>query len=262
MSAKQSEAMPTEDESAETNTLLLTHIIFELVQHLDFRTLLRCQRVCRKWRSVIHRSAKARETLFLKSSDELFNAFKAAEEQCIAQRMPEAWDPPQERILERPEFRALFNPWVFTHDWYHPDAPGPSSGLRGDFRFTDRISSGHVYFRFKPAYLCLLINRDGASWNTMFLTQPPIRRVLATVSGSCISRKTFDVEVEEGIKIGDIMACLRGTEAGKFDERKGGLIPLTAGLCLKFDEHFTGVSFMPLQYLDTDESGNEVTVTT
>lgn len=92
MSPTQSEAMPTEDELTETNTLLLiiTHIIFELVRHLDFRTLLRCQRVCRIRRSVIHRSPKARETLFLKSSDELFNAFKAAEEQCIAQRMPEA----------------------------------------------------------------------------------------------------------------------------------------------------------------------------
>lgn len=94
----------------------------------------------------------------------------------------------------------------------------------------------------------------------MFLTQPPVRRVLATISGSRKSRKTFDLEVEEGIKIGDIMACLRDTDAGNFDQRSSGLIPDTVELRLVFDEHFTGVNFMPLQYLETDESGNEVTV--
>ncbi|MCG4255606.1 F-box protein, partial [Acetobacter senegalensis] len=66
--------------ASKPDALLLPDILFELLPHLDFCSLLTCQRVCRTWASAISRSRDAQQRLFLVPDDRPFEAFKAAEE--------------------------------------------------------------------------------------------------------------------------------------------------------------------------------------
>ncbi|KAF2627129.1 hypothetical protein BU25DRAFT_458935 [Macroventuria anomochaeta] len=252
---------PGSSGAAETHALLLPDVIFEFVLYLDFHTLLRCQRVCHTWKSVIDRSREARQTLFLEASNSTFAAFKAAEEHGITARLPPAFQPAQQRIPLRPEFRALFNPWIYMHGC----EPICSSfdGLEDPWRrrqppiwrFTDRVSSGRLDFCFTPAELVSVVDQTGASWDRMFLTQPPVRRVLITVQGGYMPAEYFDLEKDRGVKIGDVVSWLRDTKAVKvMRERKGDTNFTTVDL--KFDEHFTGVRFMPLPQLVTGQFGD------
>lgn len=100
-----------------------------------------------------------------------------------------------------------------------------------------------------------LVNVWQASWLKMFLTQPPIKRVIVSVGDGYGPSATFDIEKPEGVRIGDVMAKLRGSHAVKFlgamDQGERTRI-----VSLKIDEHFEGVRFMPLQQLVKDKSGN------
>lgn len=150
---------PARPTKADNHALLLPDLVFSIVEHLDFHSLLRCQRVCKTWRSVILGSREARQTLFLESDTAPFDAFKAAEEHDIAARNPLAWKLPAYRIRLRPEFRAMFNPWIFTHGCT-PIYPFPENGMvfywyhkPALWSFTDRVSGGRLEYSFRPAEL-------------------------------------------------------------------------------------------------------------
>ena len=244
--------------SASTQALLLPDVLFELILHLDFHALLCCQCVCRTWKSVIDRSHEARQTLFLDTDDRRFEDFKAAEEYDIAIASDPAFQHPQQRIPLRPEFRALFNPWVFTHGCEPIATWGCSPAMRKiapAWRFTDRVSSGRLDFCLMPFELINVVDQMEASWNKMFLTQPPVKRVLVNVQGGYMSAEDFDIEKEEGVRIGDIMGKVRGTNAVKVMRGRKGDKDFTT-LELKFDEHFAGKKFWPLQRLEMDRLGN------
>ena len=251
--------------SAETNILLLPDVIFELIAHLDFHSLLTCQRVCRAWASVISRSREAQQALFLVSDDEPFHAFKAAEEHDIATKAPAAWQLPSERVTKRNEFRALFNPWIFIQD-PDPIAPAASQEWIQEWslqpkrrsivwRFTDRVSSGRLDFSYTRADLVSVVDAGQASWNKMFITQPPVRRVVLSVQAGYIPEENFDIEKGDGVRIGDVMEKVRGTNGVKALRGRKGIEDFTI-LSLKFDEHFTGVRFMSFKQLVEDEFGN------
>lgn len=244
-----------------THALLLPDILFSLVPHLDFHSLLRCQRVCKTWASVISRSRGAKQTLFLEPSSEPFNAFKAAEEHDIATKAASAFKPPQKRIPRRPEFRALFSPWIWTHGCdpirQHSERVEDSWGRRQPpvWRFTDRVSSGRLDFCFRPDELVRFVGADGASCNRMFLTQPPVKRAVITVQGGYMLSETFDVEKDEGVKTGDVVERIRESKAVRVMRGRKGHTDFTT-VDLNFDEHFTGVRFLKLEQLVTDQFGN------
>lgn len=217
---------------------------------------------------MISRSRRARQTLFLESSGKPFAAFKEAEEHDINAASAVAFKPPQQRILLRPEFRALFNPWIFRHG-SEPILYNPCeefSILYWDkrqpplWRFTDRISSGRLDFCFTPSELVKFVDQADASFNKMFLTQPPAKRVLITVQGGYMQKEEFDVEQDDGVRIGEIVSRARGTTAFKVMRERNGDRDFTT-IDLKFDEHFAGVKFMPLRQCVQDQFGNVYTKT-
>jgi hypothetical protein len=244
---------------AKPNVLLLPEVVFELITHLDCLSLLRCQRVCRTWASAISRSRDAQQRMFKVADDRPFQDFKAAEEHDIATEAPAAWKKPSDRIPRRPEFRQLFNPWVFKQgrnpfemyrrfECRHLGRPA--------WRFTNRVCSGRLDFVYlDPHKLVALVNVSQASWLKMFLTQPPIKRVIVSVGNGYGPSETFDIEKPEGVRIGDVMAKLKRSHAvnflGAMDQGERSRI-----VSLKIDEHFEGVRFMPLQQLVKDKSGN------
>ncbi|KAF3039600.1 hypothetical protein E8E12_009441 [Didymella heteroderae] len=246
------------------HALLLPDIFYSIVAHLDFHSLLCGQRVCQTWKSVIARSYEARQTLFLASDNLPFEAFKAAEESDIASRNPRAWQRPSQRIRSRPEFRAMFNPWIFMHG-----CEAISSAADSDFaqynlgyrrappmwRFTDRVSSGRLEFCFTPADLIRFASNAVSSCNAMFLTQPPVKRVLIVVQGGYMPEEKVDLEKDEGVRIGDVLSFVRGTKAVAVMSKRRGKKDFTT-IDLKFDEHFTGVRFMQMQQLVKDGYGN------
>ena len=244
---------------AKPNVLLLPKVVFELITHLDCLSLLSCQRVCRAWASAISRSPDAQQRLFMVADDRPFLALKAAEEHDIATKAPAAWKKPSERITRRPEFRQLFNPWFYKQgrnpfemyrrfDCRHLGRP--------TWRFTDRVCSGRLDFVYHdPHKLVALVNGSQASCFRMLLTQPPIKRVIVSVGNGYGPSETFDIERAEGVRIGDVMAKLKGSHAvnflGAMDQGERTRI-----VSLKIDEHFEGVRFMPLQQLVKDKHGN------
>lgn len=247
--------------SAKPNVLLLPEVVFELILHLDFHSLLCCQRVCQTWDSVISRSREAQQKLFLVPDDGPFNAFKAVEERDITTRASAAWEKPSQRIPQRSEFRNLFNPWIFMQgcDPLSLSTNDGASQVRYPYRrpatiwrFTDRVSSGHLDLVFSSADLIALVAATQASWNRMFFTQPPVKRVLLSVRRGYSSHETFDFETDEGIRIGDVMRSPKMVRFAREQRDKNELTTMT----LKFDEHFTGVRFMPLQQLVKDQYGN------
>ena len=253
----------------ELHALLVPDVVFEIVLHLDFHTILRCQRVCRIWKYVISRSREARQILFLEPSGKPFATFKKTEENDISAASAMAFKPPQQRILLRRELRALFNPWTFMHgsDPISQNLGDAFSRLYWDrkpsplWRFTDRISSGRLDFCFIPSELVKFVDQADASLNKMFLTQPPVKRVLITVQGGYMPNEEFDVEKDVGVKIGDILSRIRDTRAVKVMRGKNGDTDFTT-IDLRFDEHFTGVKFMPLQQCARDQFGNVYTKNT
>ncbi|KAJ4344148.1 hypothetical protein N0V95_006310 [Ascochyta clinopodiicola] len=263
--------MATNAAPTETHALLLPDILFDIIIHLDFYTLLQCQRVCRTWRSVIQKSHQARQTLFLEVDREPFNAFIDAEEHDIACCEDTAFTSPQIRAPKRPEFRSLFNPWIYMHNFdpINPgrQIPGKHSAAAPPltswapkrrpvlWRFTDRVSSGRLEFCLTQPQIMTLVNDVEASWNHMFLTQPPVKRVLMTVQGGCMLGSTFDVEKGEGVRIGELVACLRKAKPVRAATRSMGDENLTT-IDLRFDEHFTGVKFTVLRQLVMDRFGN------
>lgn len=268
MSQAMTEATSTLAET-DVHVLLPAEVIFEVLAHLDFHSLLTCQRVCRTWASVISRSREAQQRLFLTSDDEPFKAFKAAEEHDIATRAPAAWQRPAERVRQRPEFRALFNPWIFMQDCDPIASTDPVSDWMSYYsprrpsicwRFTDRVSSGRLDFCYIPANFVSMVDATQASWNQMFLTQPPVKRVLLSVQGGYLPEEKFDIEKEAGVKIGDVMEKVRSTKAVKIMRGRKGDRDFTT-VDMKFDEHFTGARFMPLQQLVEDEFQNVNTIT-
>ncbi|KAJ4379537.1 hypothetical protein N0V86_004718 [Didymella sp. IMI 355093] len=253
--------------AAETDTqaLLLPDILFSIFPHVDFYSLLRCQRVCKTWKSVISRSRSARQTLFLEADSSPFALFQAAEEHDLASHAAAAWQEPSQRIPARAEFRAMFNPWIYTHGCapisVNTQAQDGFEGFlrRASYcpvwRFTDRVSAGRLDFCFTPAELVRFVRPRGASWEAMFLTQPPVRRVLVAVQGGYMADENFDVEREGGVKIGDVVSVIRGAKSvAVMKKRRGGKDYTTVKL--SFDEHFTGVRFMKMMQLVKDEYGN------
>jgi hypothetical protein len=249
----------------DTQALFLPDILFSIFPHLDFTSLLRCQRVCKTWKSVISRSRPARRILFLEADSAPFALFQAAEEHDLASHAAAAWQRPSQRIPARPEFRAMFNPWIYTHgcapiSMNTGDQDGFASFLRRAscnpvWRFTDRVSAGRLDFCFTPAELVRFVRARGASWEAMFLTQPPVRRVLVAVQGGYMADEKFDVERDGGVRIGDVVSVIRGAKGVvAMKKRRGGKDYTTVKLA--FDEHFTGVRFMKLMQLVQDEYGN------
>ena len=245
---------------ADNHALLLPDLVFSIVEHLDFHSLLRCQRVCKTWRSVTLGSREARQTLFLEPDTAPFDAFKAAEEHDIVARNPPAWKLPAYRILLRPEFRAMFNPWIFTHGC-EPIYPFPEDGIIGYFDrqpmwwgFTDRVSSGRLEYSFVPAELARFASSPDSSFNSMFLTQPPVRRVLVAIRGGYMAEEEATLEKEEGVKIGDVLSFIRKTKAVDVMVKRTGEIDYTI-IDLRFIEQPTDGGFMQMQQLEQDEFG-------
>lgn len=89
----------------------------------------------------------------------------------------------------------------------------------------------------------------------MFLTQPPVKRVLITVQGGYMPQEQVDLEKEEGVRIGDVLSFVRAAKAVAVMSKRKGKKDFTT-IELRFDEHFTGVRFMPMQQLVEDGYGN------
>jgi hypothetical protein len=228
--------------SASARALLLPDVVFELILHLDFYALLRCQRVCRTWKSAIDRSHEARQTLFLAADDQRLEKLMAAKDFDISIASDTAVQDPQERIALRPEFRALFNPWLFSHVcgptimWkYYPDRQKQAPV----WRFTNRVSYGRLDFCFMAPGSIDVVDQVEASWNKMFLTQPPVKRMLVQVYYDLDPVGDFDIEKEEGVRIGDVMEKVKGMKAVKDIRGRKGDKHLMM-LYLKFEEHFAG----------------------
>lgn len=100
-----------------------------------------------------------------------------------------------------------------------------------------------------------MVDDAEASWNTMFLTQPPVKRLKVSVQGGYMPDEEFDVEKEGGVRIGDAVAAIRGSKAvermrGRMGEREFTTVDM------RFDEHFTGVRFVQLQQCARDKFDN------
>jgi len=187
--------------AAATHALLLPDTLFSIVPHLDLHSLLRGKRFCQIWKSVISRSHEARQVLFLETDPTPFEALKAAEEHDIAVRTPAAWQRPSIRIRSRPEFRAMFNPCIFTHGCEaislvdeHEIGAWQSIGYRRMppmWRFTDRVSSGRLDFCLTPADLKRFAGNTASSCESMFLTQPPTKECSSQFrAGICPKRRS------------------------------------------------------------------------
>lgn len=251
---------PARPTKADNHALLLPDLVFSIVEHLDFHSLLRCQRVCKTWRSVILGSREARQTLFLESDTAPFDAFKAAEEHDIAARNPLAWKLPAYRIRLRPEFRAMFNPWIFTHGCT-PIYPFPENGMvlywyhkPALWSFTDRVSGGRLEYSFRPAELARLASSPDSILNSMFLTQPPAKRVIVTVEGGRMTEERVELQKDEGVRIGDVLSFIRKTKAVDVMSKKTGGIDFTT-IEIDFIECPTSGSFMQMQQLESDGFG-------
>jgi hypothetical protein len=250
-------ALPTE---ADNHALLLPDLVFSIVEHLDFHSLLRCQRVCKTWRSVILGSREARQTLFLESDTAPFDAFKAAEQHDIVARNPPAWKLPAHRILLRPEFRAMFNPWVFTHGC-EPIYPFPEDGMVSYWDrepawwgFTDRVSSGRLEYSFIPAELARFASSPDSSSNSMFLTQPPVKKVIVAIQGGYMTEEEVELENDEGVRIGDVLSFIRKTKAVDVMSKRTGEVDFTT-IDVEFNERPTSGGFMQMQQLEEDGFG-------
>lgn len=250
-------SLPTE---ADNHALLLPDLVFSIVEHLDFHSLLRCQSVCKTWRSVILGSREARQTLFLETDSTPFDAFKAAEEHDIAARNPPAWKLPAHRILLRPEFHAMFNPWIFTHGC-EPIYPFPEDGMvsywdrePAPWSFTDRVSCGRLEYSFIPAELARFASSPDSNLNSMFLTQPPAKRVLVAVEGGYMTEERVELRKDEGVRIGDVLSFIRTTKAVDVMSKRTGEIDFTT-IDIEFIEWPTSGSFMQMQQLEADGFG-------
>ena len=159
----------------------------------------------------------------------------------------------------------MFNPWIFTHG-----CEAISSVEENEFnafnltrnrpfpptwRFTDRNSSGRLDFCLTPAELMRLVSSVASTCASMFLTQPPVKRVLITVQGGYLPEEKVDLEKNEGVRIGDILSFVRATIAVAVMSKRKGNKDFTT-LEVKFDEHFRGIRFMPMQQLVKDGYGN------
>lgn len=100
-----------------------------------------------------------------------------------------------------------------------------------------------------------LVSSVGSTCTSMFLTQPPVKRVLITVQGGYLPEEKVDLEKNEGVRIGDILSFVRATMAVAVMRKRKGSKDFTT-LELKFDEHFTGTWFIPMQQLVKDAYGN------
>jgi hypothetical protein len=248
-----------------THALLLPDILFSIVPHLDFHSLLRGKRVCQTWKSVISRSHEARQTLFLDSDSSPFEALKAAEEHGITTRKPPGWERPSNRIRSRPEFCAMFNPWIFTHGCEAISSVNETGFAAYDltgyrlapptWRFTDRVSSGRLDFCLTPAEVMRFAGDIASSYESMFLTQPPVKRVLIAVQGGYMPQEKVDLEKDEGVRIGDVLSFVRATKAVTVMSKRKGKKDFTT-IELKFDEHYTGVKSIPMWQLVRDAYGN------
>lgn len=142
--------------------------------------------------------------LFPEADDSPFTAFQAAEEHDVASYIPRAWSRPSERIPQRPELRAPLNPWVYAHGskpiGAASDHEFSHNGLLQFrrqlplWRFTDRVSSRRLDFCSTPAELARFAKDTGSSCSSMFLTQPPVKRVLVAVQGGHMPEERLDME--------------------------------------------------------------------
>jgi hypothetical protein len=245
------------------HALLLPDILHEIFPRLPCATLLRCERVCRTWQQVISRSSLAQQRLFRVADPTALDPLLAIEAHDVAEQNAAAYVHPQRRLNARPEFRALFNPWVlrgmpFAAEW---GAWGrPVAWRIAAWRITDRVSCGAVGFVMARREFLGVLDEQVECWRGMFVVQPPVKRVLGWVGLKDGNEEAFEVEVEEGVRVGDVLRKagqtgvakgLRGrrtrTRARKEDE--------AVRMRWQFDEHFTGVKFFKLERLERDAEG-------
>ena len=90
--------------------------------------------------------------------------------------------------------------------------------------------------------------------NSMFLTQPPAKRVIVTVEGGRMTEERVELQKDEGVRIGDVLSFIRKTKAVDVMSKKTGGIDFTT-IEIDFIECPTSGSFMQMQQLESDGFG-------
>jgi hypothetical protein len=240
------------------HALLLPDILHELFPRLPCATLLACERVCRTWQRVISRSPLAQQRLFRVADATALDALFAIEAHDVAEQKPAAFVSPQLRLVRRPEFRGLFNPWVlrgapFSVSW--------EAWLRSNdravkmWRITDRVSCGAVGFVMARKEFLGVLDEQVACWRSMFVVQPPVKRVVGWLRFRGGREEAFEVNVEEGVRMSHVLKKVEqtGVVKGLRGRRMKGedLVQMQ----WQFDEHFNGVKFFKPVWLERDAQG-------
>jgi hypothetical protein len=240
------------------HALLLPDILHEIFPRLPCATLLACERVCRTWQRVISRSPLAQQRLFRVADPSALDALFAIEAHDVAEQKPAAFLSPQLRLIRRPEFRALFNPWVlrgapFSVSW--EAWLRSSDGAVKIWRITDRVSCGVVGFVMARKEFLGVLDEQVACWRTMFVVQPPVKRVVGWVRFRGGRKEAFEVNVEEGVRMSHVLKKVEQTGVVKglrgMKMRGEHLVQMQ----WQFDEHFNGVKFFKPVWLERDAQG-------
>lgn len=240
------------------HAFLLPDILHEIFPRLPCATLLACERVCRTWQRVISRSPLAQQRLFRVADPSALDALFAIEAHDVVEQKAAAFESPQLRLIRRPEFRALFNPWVlrgapFSVSW---EAWLQSSdGAAKIWRITDRVSCGVVRFVMARKEFLGVLDEQVACWRSMFVVQPPVKRVVGWVRFRGGRKEAFEVNVEEGVRMSHMVKKVEQTGVVKglrgMKMRGEHLVQMQ----WQFDEHFNGVMFFKPVWLERDAQG-------
>ncbi|KAF2231800.1 hypothetical protein EV356DRAFT_518185 [Viridothelium virens] len=163
---------------ADARVLAIDELLLEVLKRLDPLSLLRCQRINRRWKAIIDTELSLQQTLFFKP--QLISSTKDSQ----GRKSPGRLNP----LL----FKA-FPGWFNSPGHVLFVAPESFSWIKDDVR--------------RDAYLC-----PEASWRRMLFCQPPIRTVRIdtisyvrpTLDSSGLSRFDPELSDEDGIQMGPL----------------------------------------------------------
>ena len=124
------------------------------------------------------------------------------------------------------------------------------------WRITDRVSCGAVGFAIARKGFLRALDEQVECWRGMFVVQPPVKRVLGWIGIQGGRKEGFEVEVEEGVRVGDVLKKVEQTGVVKgLRGRRWTGRDEPVRMMWQFDEHFTGVKFFKLEWLKRDAKG-------
>ncbi|CZT14202.1 uncharacterized protein RCC_00176 [Ramularia collo-cygni] len=176
--------------------VLTTYELLEnILIHLPMHNIFTCQRVSRQWQSIIQRSVRLREAMFLTSSSTPLRP----EDTVYNRTVLCCWNRGQ--TLYRAEEALTFNPAASVGVAFCIPRQSLLKKPFGAFRF-----HLHHYPRLTIEALPEIAQGERASWKDMFLTEPPVIAIDFMFRGGMSPfGHLFALWNPHGIKFGDLI---------------------------------------------------------